>query len=189
MLGLFLPNEMATGLLVARNLRLSPRMNYEILVNPSPPPTGETVLRLLLQAFSHMEGRIDPPSSLMRLNAEIVTAKIADEDLIIARHNNVLAGCLFAEQDGDTYHLGKIAVAHAYRQQGIARTMIEAAAHRAGELGLPSLALKSRVELTENHAAFNALGFRQDGTYTHPGFSAPTSLVFTRPLSPATALS
>lgn len=163
-------------------------MDYEILVNPSPSPTGDAVLRLLLQAFSHMEGRIDPPSSLTRLNAERVESKIAEEDLIIAQHGPTLVGCLFANQEGDRYELGKIAVAHHYRQQGIARTMVEAAAHRAGELGLPTLSLQSRVELTENHAAFNAMGFRQDGTYTHPGFSAPTSLVFTRALSPAVPL-
>ena len=47
---------------------------------------------------------------------------------------------------------------------------------RARALGLPVLELQTRVELTENHAAFRALGFAQTGATAHPGFDRPTSL-------------
>ncbi|MEM6825297.1 MAG: GNAT family N-acetyltransferase [Pseudomonadota bacterium] len=157
-------------------------MDYGVDVNPDPRPTGQVLHRLLAQAFSHMEGRIDPPSSMTRMDPAAVSSKCGSGDLVIARREDRVVGCLFAEQCGTTYHLGKIAVVHHLRQRGIARAMVEAAADRAAALGLNALQLQSRVELTENHAAFNAMGFRQSGSYTHPGFEQPTSLVFTRPL-------
>ena len=157
-------------------------MSYGVLVNPNPPPNGQVLHRLLSQAFAHMEGRIDPPSSVNLLDPEAVSSKLGSEDVVIARTGDRIVGCLFAHRRQDAYHLGKIAVSHHMRQKGIARAMVDAAEARAAELGLSSLTLQSRVELTENHAAFNAMGFRQTGTFTHPGFDAPTSLVFTRPL-------
>lgn len=164
-------------------------MDYGVLVNPNPPPNGQVLHRLLSQAFSHMEGRIDPPSSMNRLDPRAVVEKIGSEDLVVARVGDRVVGCLFGAPQGHSYNLGKIAVARDMRHKGIARAMVEAASDRATALGLLALTLQSRVELTDNHAAFNAMGFRQTGTFTHPGFNEPTSLVFTRPLPPRGPLS
>ncbi len=164
-------------------------MSYGVLVNPNPPPKGQVLHRLLSQAFAHMEGRIDPPSSVTNLDVQGVESRIGVEDLVVARNGDRIVGCLFASRSGQSYHLAKIAVIHQMRQRGIARAMVEAAADRAVALGLTKLTLQSRIELTENHAAFNAMGFRQTGTYTHPGYSEPTSLIFTRPLPPRGPLS
>ena len=136
-----------------------------------------------------MEGRIDPPSSFTRMAPEDVATRCGIEDLVIARHGDRVVGCLFAERQGMTYQLGKIAVARHLRQRGIARAMVEAAADRATAIGLEALELQSRIELTENHAAFYSMGFHQSGTFTHPGYDEPTSLVFTRPLPPRGPLS
>lgn len=164
-------------------------MDYGVLVNPNPPPAGQVLHRLLSQAFAHMEGRIDPPSSMTRLDVRAIETRLGMEDLVVARSGDRIVGCLFAGRDGANYHLGKIAVIHQMRQRGIARAMVEAAADRATAMGLTALTLQSRIELTENHAAFNAMGFRQTGTFTHPGYDEPTSLVFTRPLPPRGPLS
>ena len=64
--------------------------------------------------------------------------------------------------------------------QGLARRLIEHAALRARSLGLPALELQSRVELTENHAAFQAMGFHEVGRTAHDGYAAPTSITFRR---------
>ena len=164
-------------------------MDYGVAINPDPRPPGQVLHRLLAQAFAPMEGRIDPPSSMRELSPETVATKCGVEDLVIARHGDQVVGCLFAKQECMTYVLGKIAVARHLRQRGIARAMVEAAADRATGLGLDALELQSRVELTENHAAFYSMGFRQSGTFTHPGYAEPTSLVFTRPLPPRGPLS
>lgn len=164
-------------------------MKIEVVVNLEPPPEGQELHRLLSQAYASMEGRIDPPSSMMRLSPTDIMIKLATEDLIVARSGDRILGCLFGHAEDDAYYVGKIAVARPVRRQGLARTMIEAAAKRGAALGKSELRLQSRVELIDNHAAFLALGFDQSGTYSHPGFDRPTSLVFTRPLSPSPALS
>jgi hypothetical protein len=51
-------------------------------------------------------------------------------------------------------------------------------------LGRPLLELQTRVELTENHAIFAALGFREVGRTAHPGYDRPTSVTMERPVPP-----
>ena len=58
------------------------------------------------------------------------------------------------------------------------------AERRAAELGLDWLELKSRVELTEVHAVFKALGFVEVMRTTHAGFRKPTSITFRKPIAP-----
>jgi hypothetical protein len=50
----------------------------------------------------------------------------------------------------------------------------------ARQLGRVGLELQARVELTENHAAFERLGFVRTGTWSHPGYDRPTSITFRR---------
>jgi hypothetical protein len=50
----------------------------------------------------------------------------------------------------------------------------------ARELGRPVLELGTRVELTENHAAFAALGFREVARTAHAGYDRPTSVTMER---------
>ncbi len=164
-------------------------MSYDVAVNPDPAPDAQALHRLLSQAFASMEGRIDPPSSMNQLDGADIVIRMASEDLVVAMAGERILGCLFGRVEGQDYLLGKIAVARPARRKGVARAMINAASDHANTLGLRALTLQSRVELTENHAAFHALGFEQTGTYAHPGFDRPTSIVFTRPLSPTPALS
>jgi hypothetical protein len=48
-------------------------------------------------------------------------------------------------------------------------------------LGLDHLELQTRVELTENHATFRAMGFVETGRTAHPGYDR-TSITFRRAL-------
>ncbi len=138
--------------------------------------------RLLLTEFAYMEGRIDPPSSLMSLSQDDLHAKAMAEDLFILRDNGHLTGCLFGAARPDCYYIGKLAVAASQRGQGHARALIDAAASRARRLSLPRLELQSRVELVENHAAFARMGFVQTAATAHPGYDRATSFTFGRAL-------
>ena len=138
--------------------------------------------RLLLTAFAYMEPRIDPPSSLTKTSVDDLRAKAQAEDLFLIRDAEMPVGCLFGAPRGDAYYIGKLAVAASQRGQGHARALIDAAARRAGSLGLPCLELQSRVELVENHIAFGRLGFVQTDATAHQGYDRPTSLTFRRAL-------
>ncbi|MFN7434077.1 MAG: N-acetyltransferase, partial [Betaproteobacteria bacterium] len=47
--------------------------------------------------------------------------------------------------------------------------------------GRTALELQTRIELTENHATFAALGFAKVAETAHPGYARPTSITLRRP--------
>lgn len=140
------------------------------------------LLVLLRESFAYMEGRIDPPSSLNGFDAAKLAAKAAEEELILAFAGGRLAGCLFAAQKGAALYLGKIAVRPELRGQGIARRLFDLAEALARARGLKALELQARIELTENHRTFTALGFEKVGEGRHPGHTRATDVNFRKVL-------
>lgn len=142
------------------------------------------LLRLLQTSFAYMDGRIDPPSSLHRLDEPALQAKARDEHLIVARDAGRLVGCAFADVRADVIYVGKLAVAADVRGRGIARALIDAADDLARRFGKPRLELQTRVELVENQRTFEALGFRKVAETAHAGFDRPTSITMQRECGP-----
>lgn len=138
--------------------------------------------RLLSDAFASMKGRIDPPSSLDRMTPDDLRRKAGGEHLILARSNGAVVGCAFGVPEGDAFYLSKLAVAPDWRRRGLLRRMIGPMEVEARRRGLRALTLQTRVELTENHAAFRALGFEKTQETAHPGYSRPTSFSFRKTL-------
>ena len=139
-----------------------------------------SVLLLLQSAFAYMDGRIDPPSSLRRLDVDELRAKARQQSLILAISGDALVGCALAEVRGDCVYVGKVAVATEYRGRGVARQLLATAESIARRRGLRVLELQTRVELVENHQTFAALGFKKTGETTHPGYTRPTSITMRR---------
>ena len=148
-------------------------------LGPDDPALPE-VLDLLRRAFAGMEGRIDPPSSLHRMDLATLreTARGAEVWAIGAP---VLA-CVTLTPKADALYLGKLAVDGGARGTGLARRLVDHAARRATELGLPALELQTRIELVENHATFRRLDFEVTAETRHPGYDRTTSLTMRRPL-------
>jgi N-acetylglutamate synthase-like GNAT family acetyltransferase len=139
---------------------------------------------LLHQAFAHMEGRIDPPSSMNTLTPEGLRAMANKREIwVVERHDQPIA-CMILTPEDNSLYLGKLAVSHPHRSQGHARNLILHAENRCRALCLAGLTLETRIELTENHSAFSSLGFRTVGSTAHPGYDHPTSLTMVKPVSP-----
>jgi ribosomal protein S18 acetylase RimI-like enzyme len=136
------------------------------------------VLALLRVAFSTMEGRIDPPSSLGRMDASDLARAAAEAELWVVEGDAGPLACVILTPQDETLYLGKLAVSHAARGRGLARGLIALSLERTRALGLPSVSLQTRVELVENHATFAALGFEVTGTTAHPGYDRPTTVNF-----------
>lgn len=143
------------------------------------PADFPAILALVKSAFAYMDGRVDPPSSMHGLTEADLAA--AHEVLVIGPAGAPLA-CAVLTPKPDALYIGKVAVAGAARGQGLARRLFTEAEARAGLLGLAALELQSRVELTENHAVFAALGFSRTGETAHPGYDRPTSYTFRKTL-------
>ncbi|MBF9042179.1 GNAT family N-acetyltransferase [Rhodobacterales bacterium HKCCE4037] len=152
-------------------------------VETNPPDVDlDALLALLRGAFAYMDTRIDPPSSLTRLDRDALRTKLEQEDLFVIGHAGLPIACLFGASQGTVYYVGKLAVDAAHRNAGLARMLIEQAAQHARAGGHQALELQSRVELVENHAAFARMGFVKVAETAHPGYSRPTSFTFRRPL-------
>lgn len=138
----------------------------------------DALLALMKRAFAGMEGRIDPPSSLDDMTAQDLAAH-PGEIWVIGRPPRA---CMLLTPKPHALYLGKLSVDPLWQRKGYAHILINLAESRAKAMGLPALELQSRIELVENHAIFFALGFEQTGATTHPGYSSPTSLTFTKQL-------
>jgi GNAT superfamily N-acetyltransferase len=134
------------------------------------------LLALLHRAFAFMQGRIDPPSSLDRLDAAGIAAKAAAERCLLAFLDGRLVGCVFCAPRPDCLYVGKLAVDPALQRRGIGRALLARAEAEARALGLPALELQTRIELVENQRAFERLGFARTGETAHPGYERPTSV-------------
>lgn len=148
----------------------------QILVAPAEFSDWSQLLGLLRESFAYMDSRIDPPSSLTRMNIEEIKAKAADETLILAQEGAQIVGCAFAALRDDCVYVGKVAVAVSARGQGVARALFAAAEVLACRHGRLFLELQTRIELHENQAAFAALGFEKERETSHPGYNRPTSI-------------
>lgn len=146
------------------------------MMSPADPCLAD-VLALIHRAFLPMEGRIDPPSSIRHFDLAIIADHAARHELAVLGGPPVAA--MIIQPQDDTLYLGKIAVERTARRKGHARKLIEFGAETARSMNLPSLTLKSRIELVENHATFRALGFVETCRTSHAGFEKPTSITFT----------
>ncbi|MFZ2103286.1 MAG: GNAT family N-acetyltransferase [Oricola sp.] len=158
-----------------------------IAIAPAPPDFSRwTELHALLtDAFAYLEGRIDPPSSLSRMGPATLANKAKAETLLLATEGDRIVGCLFLAAKPGCIYAGKLAVDDAFRGRGIARRLFELAQDEARRVGLSFLELQTRVELTENHAAFARLGFVKTGETAHEGYDRPTSVTMRKPVAPS----
>lgn len=138
--------------------------------------------RLVSACFEQMDGRIDPPSSIRRWSPEIFANEAASGAGYVVEREGALIACGFGKAKGDAWYLGKIAVAPEARGKGLSRAIIDAAEEDAKRHGLAALEIETRIELTENHQVFAALGFAKTTETAHPGYNRPTSITMRKPL-------
>lgn len=136
------------------------------------------LLRLIQTEFAFMDGRIDPPSSMHRLTSADIARQAEEEEVWVL--GDPVQACVFLTRKGDALYIGKLAVAGAMRGKGLARRLVDHAATRAKALGFDWLELQVRVELSENQAAFAAMGFAETGRTAHAGYDRPTSITMRR---------
>lgn len=143
-------------------------------------PDGDldAVLDLMRTSFAYLDTRIDPPSSIHKLTLETLTEAATRSEIWVI--GETPQACIILTRRPASLYLSKLAVAKAARGQGLARRLVQHALERAREMGMPSVTLQTRVELTENQAAFARLGFEEMCRTAHPGYDRPTSITFER---------
>ena len=140
------------------------------------------VLELIRGAFAYMDGRIDPPSSMHRLTVDVIEKKVKNELCFLAHDGFEITGCVFCDPRDKALYVGKLAVDPAHQGKGIGRALMARAEAEARSRGLAVLELETRIELSENHAAFARLGFQKTGESAHAGYDQSTSITMRKPL-------
>ena len=145
-----------------------------------PPYDFTPMLALIQRSFSYMDGVIDPPSSMHKLTVKDLE-KSATEGVVLVIGDPPIA-CAVCKFQGDALYVGKLAVDESQRGKGLARVLMSEAEAIARENGVEWLELQTRVELTENHKTFAALGFVKVGETAHAGYNRPTSITMRKAL-------
>lgn len=138
---------------------------------------------LLSDCFASMDGRIDPPSSLKRMTPDDLRRKAMQDSLIAVFHGDELVACGFLTETDSSIYLGKLAVREGFRRRGILRAIVAMADDLAVRRSTRWLELQTRIELTENHRTFEALGFTRVLETAHPGFDRVTSITMRKTVS------
>lgn len=137
-------------------------------------PNLGAILDLLRAGFAYMDGRIDPPSSLHRMDVDDIRLHCQTGEVWTV--GTPPLACMFLTYKPGGLYVGKLCVAEKARGRGLARALIGVAQGRAWALNLPVVELQARVELTENHTTFARLGFIEVGRTAHAGYDRPTSV-------------
>ncbi len=140
----------------------------------------DAILDLLKRSFAFMDPRIDPPSSVLRLTTDAIRAQCERGEVWTL--GSPPHACIFLIRNPDAIYIGKLAVDETMRGRGIARALVDLAEDRAKASGLGALELETRIELIENHEAFQRLGFVRTSCGTHEGFDRPTFVVMQKRL-------
>jgi GNAT superfamily N-acetyltransferase len=146
------------------------------------------LLELLHAAFAYQNARIDPPSSLYKLDAQSLCRKAAEERLFLAVEGEELIGCAFAKVRPASTYVGKVAVWPTRQGQGIGRLLMQAVEAFAQTTGKPIMELDTRIELLENHKTFSAFGFCSVAEHSHTGYTRTTFITMHKALVPLHAV-
>lgn len=157
-------------------LKIAPWPNGPRIARAPADTDWAALLCLLHRAFAYMDGRIDPPSSLHKLTAEGLANKARIETCLVAITGDRILGCAFCQLHRDHLYLGKLAVDPVHQGNGIGRLLMNEAKAEARAFAKPAILLETRIELLENHAAFERMGFAKTGETCHPGYPRPTSI-------------
>ena len=155
-----------------------------IEIKPVPAEFGdwEALMALLHAVFAFQHSRIEPPSALHRFDAKSIAVKAKEEQLFLALDDGELVGCIFARPRAGSLYVGKMAVSPKRQGQGIGRRLMQATEGLARRSGLGALELETRIELTENHETFAALGFVKVSEGAHAGYDRMTFITMRKQL-------
>lgn len=141
------------------------------------------VLRLMQGAFQEYLGALDPPSGVHKETVDSVRAKMENGTWLIAERDGTPLACVWYEQRGDYFYLGRLSVPPEFRGHGIASALIEFVERTARGAGVTRVRLGARIGIKHLRALYERRGYRVIEYKTHEGYDAPTYVMMEKHLN------
>ncbi len=149
------------------------------------PADAAAILPVIHAAFAAQSVATDPPSAALRERAESLAAQIAAGGGFGVREGGRwLAALLWAEEDTDALHFGRLAVLPEARRRGFARALVTAVEAEAARCGKARVTLGVRLVLADNRRLFASCGYVETARTAHPGYAQPTSATMEKRITP-----
>ncbi|PCI87992.1 MAG: GNAT family N-acetyltransferase [Hyphomicrobiales bacterium] len=152
------------------------------ILDPADFTDWQELHKLLIECFAYMDELINPPSSLHQMTTDNLRKKAKKEILLVVYDDETLIACAFFDIQKEQIYIGKVAVAQDRRGQGIANKIFKIADNLAHENNKGWLQLKTRIELVDNHKAFERIGFITTAQNSHAGYTRPTYITMRKKL-------
>ncbi len=151
-----------------------------VLVRSAVAGDAAEMAALVRAAFAGNE--VVPPPSALGETAESVAQALDKAGGAVAEAGGKIVGAILWEVRERSLYLNRLAVAEAWRRQGIARALIGAGEEAARKRGIGRLELGTRLVLAGNRRLFAACGFLETTRHRHTGFAEDTWVAMERVL-------
>jgi len=138
------------------------------------PSDAEAVYQVTKAAYAEYRGFLDPPSGADKESLEAVESALHQGGAALALVDGIAVGAVRYEPRDQSLYVGRLAVLPSHRRRGIGRALMATAEERAQRMGLSRIILGVRVQLPQNRAFYESLGYRADGHGSHPGYERAT---------------
>jgi GNAT superfamily N-acetyltransferase len=135
---------------------------------------AETVYQVTKAAYEEYRGFLDPPSGADKESLEAVESALHQGGAVLASIDGIAVGAVRYEPRDQSLYVGRLAVLPSHRRRGIGRALMATAEERARRMGLARIILGVLVQLPQNRAFYESLGYRADGHGSHPGYERAT---------------
>ena len=130
---------------------MTPSPTLKIVTAPSGFERRDSLLTQLTRSFACMADRIDPPSSMNRLDLAGLHSKAREETLLVGLINGEPLACAFAKASLPALYVGKVAVDPQLRRQGVAAGWSANERGADGYVIPPGVqAVRHRIEVSES---------------------------------------
>jgi ribosomal protein S18 acetylase RimI-like enzyme len=133
-----------------------------------------TALAVLHAAFEEYRAWLDPPSGVHRETIESLRRYVERGRLTLALLEHQVVGCVLYHVEDDHMYFGRLSVLPAFRNRGLARTLIDHVEARARELGLARVRLSVRIAQPHNRVYYERMGYCFVEARAHAGYAQPT---------------
>ena len=137
-------------------------------IRQAAPDDAPAIARLVDEAYSPYIPRIGRKPAPMLDDYRQV---IAEADAFVCTRDGEVAGVLVLRPQGPALLLENIAVAPAFKGQGIGKALLAFCEERARAQGFQAIELYTNQLMTENIALYTKLGYRETHRATENGFA------------------